>query len=250
MGFGVKAKLSIAVFLIVVGVCRGQDWPIPNSSLEALLTRSSRWNTLSSEKQAETRAKLIYALKLAGSLEAHKTFFNFMKAEWDSNAAEARKKELIKEAETLALESAKKTIIKWVDSKTANGKPTTAQHLIYQITGRNLSTEQYNEWDRFLNDQGELNLKSWALGADPALPEKERASSDLLLFLSKTYAGSPAERRAENLRRQKDMVFTYDTYGFSYGSSFSTHDSSGSPRPCGTPSSNAPTLRPEYNGRQ
>ena len=78
MGFGVKAKLSIAVFLIVVGVCRGQDWPIPNSSLEALLTRSSRWNTLSSEKQAETRAKLIYALKLAGSLEAHKTFFNFI----------------------------------------------------------------------------------------------------------------------------------------------------------------------------
>jgi hypothetical protein len=250
MGVGVNVKLLIVAVLMVVGVGRGQDWPVPNSTLDDLLSRSSHWNTLSTEKQAETRSKLTYALHLAGSLEAQKTFFTFMKAEWDSSAPEARKKELIKEAESLALESAKKTIAKWVNSKTVSGKPMNAHHLIVQISERNLSTEQYNEWDRFLNDQGELNLKSWALGADPALPEKDRASSDLPLFLSKTYPGTLAERRAEALRRQKDIMFNYDTFESSFGSDNSTHDSSPSMRPCGTPGSFAPTLRPEFNGRQ
>jgi len=246
----VNVKLLIVAVLMVVGVGRGQDWPVPNSTLDDLLSRSSHWNTLSAEKQTETRSKLTYALHLAGSLEAYKTFFNFMKAEWDSNAPEARKKELIKEAEALAVESAKKTIAKWVNSKTVSGKPMNAQHLIVQITGRNLSTEQYNEWDRFLNDQGELNLKSWALGANPAFPEKDRAPSDLIRFLSETYPGTLAQRRAETLRRQRDIVFSYDIYESHFGSDNFTHDSSDSPRACGTPSSYAPTVRPEYNGRQ
>lgn len=245
--------LTFSIIFIISGLSFGKNWPLPELALEEILNRSNRWIKLSQEKKMRIRTDLIYALHLAGSLEAKKVFFGHVGEFWDSNSSLKQKQDLIKEAELLALESAKKIVEKWAEAKGTNGKFMSANTIINQLAGGNLATERFHEWDKFLNDQGDINYKSWPLGADASLPEEERPSVDLIRVLSIKYPGNPSERKEEALKRAE----AYRTY-FSYGhTNFyprsdcdSAHSGSMSLRPCGTPSSNAPTIRPELNGQR
>lgn len=245
-------KLILSL-IFLSGLAFGKDWPVGEEMLNQILNRSPRWNQLSQEKQTATRSQLIYALHLAGSLEANKVFFSHINEFWDDSDPLKKKLDLLKEAETLALQSAKKTVEKWTEAKSSNGKLMTAGSIITRLTGGNLATEQFHEWDRFINDLGEINYKSWPLGGNPLLPENQRAQIDLVKFISENYPDSPAQRkeRATKLKAESSY-YDYGGSGDFEISSPRTGGSHSSDVPmgaCGTPSSFAPTLRPEFNGR-
>jgi hypothetical protein len=231
-----------------------KDWPAFDTALDEILNRSSRWSQLSLEKQNETRSELTYALHLAGSLEAKKTFFGHIGEFWDNQSSLREKEQILKEAELLALESAKRAIAKWAEAKKPDGKLMSANLIISRLSGGNLATEKFHEWDKFLTADGKINYRSWPLGGDPSLPEEERPKVDLVQFLSKHYPDSP-QKRKEEVKKQAELRTQY--YGVTASSVNaseprlkSSHNSDPTPRPCGTPSSNAPTLRPEFNGMQ
>ena len=163
--------------MFVSGISFGRNWPLPEQTLEEILHRSKLWSKLSEEEKNKSRSRLIDALHLAGSLEAHEVFFQHLGNWWDSNASLQKKKELIKEAEILALETAKRAVEKWAESKTSRGKLASADWIISQLTSRNLATERFHEWDRFLNDEGQINNRSWPLGGNSSLPENSIRNS-------------------------------------------------------------------------
>jgi len=230
------------------------SWPLSDAILDEILHRAHRWSQLSLEKQNKTRTKLTYALHLAGSLEANKTFFGHINEFWDNQSPLIEKEQVLKEAELLALQSAQKAVAKWAEAKTSNGKLMSANQIIFRLTEGNLATERFHEWDKFLTAEGKINYKSWPLGGDPSLPEAERPPVDLIKFISKNYPGTPQKRKEE---AKKQAALSNQYYGVTRSSfnvpgtgSQGTHYPDRSPRPCGTPSSNAPTLRPEFNGMQ
>lgn len=241
------------IFILLSVVSLGKDWPVAQDTLNEILNRSSRWSKLSEEKKLETRSQLVNALHLAGSLEARKVFFGHIDQVWDSRESLNKKREVLNEAETMALQSAKKVVEKWTEAKGSSGKLMSADAIIFRLTGGNLATEKFHEWDRFLNEKGEINYKSWPLGGNPSLAENERPEVDLIKFISENYPEGPSERK-EKARKLQELASPYG-YGYSNFSEISssraqgTYSSGDHRGACGTPSSDAPTLRPELNGR-
>ncbi|NBT59550.1 hypothetical protein EBT16_12270, partial [bacterium] len=162
----------------------------------------------------------VFLMAAVGSLQAREVFFAHLSGEWDNQDPLVKKQELLKEAEALALEAAKKTVAKWAQGKTSKGKLMNAEQIIYKLTGRNLADEEFHEWDRFLNEEGKLNWKSWPLGRDP---------KDSVAFISTLYPGSRAERREEarkkaELQRREEAALGTRSDRSGHSSDWSNHD--------------------------
>lgn len=169
------------------------EWPLTGAQQDEILSRRPASTAEATEKQ---RTELVAAFHFVASIAAREAYWKYLGENWNQYDTGLKKRSVLAEAERLALEASRNQVDKW-RSYRSSGQLAGAGTLILKMTPTNPATEKLHEWDRFLNDDGEINYRSRDFGADSRLSESRRPSVDPFAYASNRFRGTPEDRYAK-----------------------------------------------------
>jgi hypothetical protein len=225
-----------------------ESWPLTRSEQDELLNRSKSFAGYKPERQESVRREMVSAFHFMASVAAYEAYWKEIYDTFDGGAPEPERRAVLQKAEAAASKAARAEIERLKNLKSPSGKPLPGAAISFRALPANTATETFHEYDRFLDDEGKINLKNRFFGADTRLLEKDRPLADALSYLTSYVRGTPEERKkAAAEARKRAAKFTDSMPVRAYYGGGSPYQSSYN-HTCGVPSAQVGALRPESNG--
>ncbi len=235
-------KVLFYLFCTLSALSFGAGFPFSDELIEASLMSMKTYVAASENVKKEKFDKLKSALKFSYSVTANQAFWDYLNLHWDSTLSKEAKKRMMEQAEEHALAEANNKMQKFMQMKNDDGKFQLSK-VLNEAMPSNTATETYYERDKFIGEDGKLDFRIADFGLNSSVPLKDRIAADPVVWADDHFTGTSKERQ----KKSEELKNRYYSYSGTYG--FTTHSSSNtSLGACGTPSSQAPALRPESHG--
>lgn len=204
------------------------EYQVPTlQEADQILAKSLSYASKNETEKSRLQNSVRDILKMECAKAGEKAFYKLIESRWDARLKRSEKQELLEKAALLAKEAALKRLTELRQLKAS------------QIMGRFTLdvTDVYHHRENFFSEDGEVDLSPSTIEDLDESAEFRRKRAEL--------EKSP-EYQAELEKRTKAAKRLEDAQSFS---KLRIHSGSSHSGACGTPSTDAPTLRPEGNGR-
>ncbi len=221
-------KVAITVGLLLLSLsgraALGAEWPLTTVEQDEILGRSNTFAASSPERQKQQREQLVAVFRANASVAAFHAYFPFLEKNYDKSKPEAEKRQILLEAEQVAKAAARANAVEWMNKAYSSGRKRPAASLVLEMGARVDVTARFHEWDKFLDDEGNLELRSGPFQIKVVSPFQpysprnldERTAVDPYVLAEQNYGGQSPQGSGEETATEATPQESVEQVGFEF----------------------------------